>query len=348
MAKNNNISASLYRKAVRTIRDGWRRAGAPVTAAAAVATACLLLLASCHHIPLYDGESGVYLKVTFNPDRQTEEKIAAGKATLPSGIMVLFYSSETHTYITEDFLPANGGFIDVPVGTYDILVHSLGNESTLIRDNSREGSICAYTSTSGKSLTMTKSDIQGNPISNIQFPIANQPDYLYVGRAEQVYIPPKADISETLRIEIEVEPVVETWTFEAKNIEGAQNISKASCYVTGQIAEKYLWDLRHSDNICAYPFNANYYDSQRCIVGEFQTFGKHPQALSDIFLNILVQHAEGGMYQWIFNVTDQFTDPDNVEHKLIVTEKIVVPDAEAGGFTPSVNDWSSEITDIPL
>ena len=313
-----------------------------------VAVVIALCATSCHHIQLYDGESGVYMKVTFKTDKQTDEKIDDETVILPSGIMVIFYNSETHNYVTEDFLPARGGFIDVPVGTYDILVHTLGNESTLIRDNSREGSICAYTNSFGRVLNMTKADEYGNPITNIQFPIVNQPDYLYVGRAEAVYIPPKADLEETVRFDIEIESIVETWTFEALDIEGAEHISKASCYVTGQISEKYLWDGRHSDNICALPFNAAYDSQSKSINGEFMTFGKHPQALSDIFLNVQVQHAEGGLYQWIFNVTEQFTNPDNVEHKLVVRDKIVIPDVEAGGFNPAVNDWSSEITDIPL
>jgi len=317
--------------------------------AALVASATVLLCAAgCRHIPLYDGQTGVYMKVELVVDSQMQEKIDQGKAQLPGGLKVLFFNNETHEFVAEDFLPLHGGFIDVPVGTYNILVYTVGNETTIVRNTRRQGTVQAYTNSRGMSLMMTRSDEDGNVIDNIQYPIVNEPDYLYVGTAENMFIPPKSDISETVRIHVELKSIVETWTFIARDIDGADRISHMSCYVTGQIQERYLWDLRYSDNVCAIPFAAGYDVDGGMIKGEFTTFGKHPMALSEVFLNVQVVHADGALYQWIFNVTDQFTDPDNTKHELIVTEKIVIPDTEAGGLTPHVNDWSAEITNVPL
>lgn len=62
-----------------------------------------------------------------------------------------------------------------------------------------------------------------------------------------------------------------------------------------------------------------------------------------------VTDVDGNRYQWTFDVTDQFDNPENIQHEIIIDESIVVPDEGSnGGFVPTVTDWDGEIVEIPL
>jgi hypothetical protein len=79
----------------------------------------------------------------------------------------------------------------------------------------------------------------------------------------------------------------------------------------------------------------------------FNTFGKFPGAHNDVYLNVLVTDIQGGRHQWVYDVTDQFDDPDNHTHQIIIDDPIKIPDDE-GGFTHDVTDWKDEVIYVPL
>ena len=84
----------------------------------------------------------------------------------------------------------------------------------------------------------------------------------------------------------------------------------------------------------------------------FGTFGKLTGEENKIYLDITVTDSGGGQYRYIFDVTDQFDDPENDSNKLVIdaTDIIDIPDAAhgGGGFAPSVDPWENENVDIPL
>ena len=50
-------------------------------------------------------------------------------------------------------------------------------------------------------------------------------------------------------------------------------------------------------------------------------------------------------------MTEQFDDPENTDHKLVVDGGDVdIPEASqgGGGFQPSVDEWEREEIDVPL
>ena len=67
-----------------------------------------------------------------------------------------------------------------------------------------------------------------------------------------------------------------------------------------------------------------------------------------MYLNVLVTGTDGGHYQWIYDVTDQFDNPDNINHALIIDEDIIIPEKSEDGFRPEVQDWNTEIIYVPL
>ena len=338
---------------------------------------CLTGVTSCHHIPLFEPATGVYLvldisygsktelsgKETF-PDKDFWKSVVDGRT--PQQYRLCLYEHDTGKLMFDDFFPAEGGFIEAPTGYYDLIVYSLGAEAVRVGGLDSRGYAMAYTSPTGSAVKLTKitkTDEDGDGVEdgeagepgdeeknlNIQYPIHYMPDHVYVGRAENVYIPVRSNISKAVSVGVNMETMLDTYTFEAFNIEGAERISQMTCYITGQVTGKHLWDDRLAPDLCAIPVPVLVDNSgETSIRGVFNTLGKHPNAMSNVFLNIMIKNAQGEYYQWIFDVTDQFHNPDNVRHEIIIANRMVVPDVERGGFSPDVGDWEAEIIHVPL
>lgn len=322
--------------------------------------ACLVgvvLFVSCRHMPLYDPTSGVWLSLdivleTNAGDKNGSSGAGVSKAlplVVPDNVRVMAYSVDTGAKVMEDYLPVSGGFIDLPVGTYDFVVYGLGTETVRVSGTDVISHIEASTSELGAQIGIRTKD--GTPKSeevNINFPIRYEPDHLFVGKLAGVYIPARAGVSETVHIKMDFASIVETWTFVAEKVTGVENISTINCYITGQVPSRYIWDMRTPSDACAIPFSAAPGKSEGTLVGEFNTFGRHPLYKSSVFLNITIQNDSGSLYQWIFNVTEQFEDPLNTDHVIRVDRPIIIPMGDEGGFSPSLNEWDADIIWVPL
>jgi hypothetical protein len=82
----------------------------------------------------------------------------------------------------------------------------------------------------------------------------------------------------------------------------------------------------------------------------FNTFGKLPEFQGDAILQVEVSTA-GGRYRWQYDVTEQWDNPDNTGHLIIVTEHVDIPEPgtqEDTGFSPGVKPWEGEVIEIPI
>lgn len=319
-----------------------------ILAVFSVAVALLLGSAACQHIPLYDPASGLYMVFEFDIDIDREVETKASLEDYVGGVRVMFYDPGSHSFVYDQVLPPSGGFVQVEPGTYDVIAYGVGSEVVRTSGLGSRGNAYAYTEEIGSSLVFTKAGENGEPDIHLQFPIINMPDSFIVGTASEVYVPGVLTDEKTVRYTLTVRPLVKSWTFEANNVDGAENIRTMNCYVTGQLQGRYLWDSHYEQKVTAIGFNVWYDAGTKAIRGSFSTFGKHPQALANVFLNITVQSASGGYYQWIYDVTDQFEDPDNWMRRLIISEPLIIPAADGGGVTPTVSDWNAEITHVPI
>ena len=320
------------------------------------ALALLVLAPGCKRIPLYDPRSDVYLKldirlaserdlgadIDFDAYPELLEKV---RGRLPGSVRVCFYDCVTHELAAEDYLPAEGGFIDVPAGTYDLMVYSLGSESTRVMDAGSRAGAYAFTGGSG-SKVRTRAGDGGEPAA--EYPVIYEPDHLFAGCIPGVVVPVHADIDRTVVLECGMTTILETYTFEARFVEGAGRIREADVYITGQAPGKYLWDRRFPAKACALCFRSTIDPGKGQLFSVFNTFGKLPGLRSDVYLNVLATSQDGARYQWTFDVTDQFDNPDNTGHEIIIEEQLAVPEGGTGGFLPTVGDWNAEIIEVPL
>ena len=323
----------------------------------------LTAFASCRRIPLYDPEADVYLKllIKLNTDVQLNEDLDIDSSPtlqekvygkMPERVRACFYDIASHKMVQETFLPAEGGFVNIPAGTYDLIVYSLGTRVTNVKDEESRAGGYAYTNTTNTRVRFASragtGEEEGEGETIIEQTVIYEPDHIFVGRREGIVVPVRSEIDKTVVIECEMESLVESYSFEVRNVIGIDRIDKAEVYITGQAPLRYLWDARRPNRPAAIYFMASLNEKKGHIYTVFNTFGKYPGISNYVFLNVRVSDTGGNLYQWSFDVTDQFDNPDNVHHEIIIDEAIEIPEdgSNVGGLNPTVQDW--EIIHIPI
>lgn len=321
------------------------------------ALVAVLLVCSCRREPLHDPQYGLYIKLnvilgpsttlTGNVDIDGNPALKHKMdGVIPERVRACLYDVNTHQLVTEEFLPPTGGFVDVAAGVYDIIVYGLGTEATMVSATDTRAGSFAHTSFLG---TRVKVMTRAGGVENVsEFPVINEPDHLFVGRATNVVVPVVSDKEDIKVVEIDMPTLLESYTFEVLNIFNAEKIRSMTVYITGQAPSRYLWDMRFPKSPCAITFDADVDEADGCIRTAFNTFGKFPDEYNQVFLNVQIEDVDGGRYQWIYDVTDQFDNPDNTGHKIVISDVIEIPDGGTGGFITDVNDWEAEIEIIPL
>ena len=315
---------------------------------------------SCKRIPLYDPSSGIYLKPNIilntgyllNEDLHVDETPylrdkVYGK--MPEAVRACIYDAETHAMIAEEFMPPTGGFIHIAPGTYDIIVYSLGTEETQV--TSARGTGYAYTGNVGTKMTVSSHSAETGELTVVDQNVIYEPDHIFVGQVEGVVIPVMAPEDPPIIIECDMPTLVQSYSFEVINVVGAGNIQVADVYITGQAPSRFLWDGHRPNGVSAIYFPVEVNVEKGHIYSVFNTFGKYPGMTNNCYLNVLVTTGGGGKYQWIFDITDQFDDPDNTHHEIIIDEDVIVPGGgpeTEGGFIPVVEDWDPVIIYVPL
>lgn len=324
---------------------------------------CLFPVVSCKRIALYDPQSGVYLKldlklntdVKLNDDIDLEGDAALREKVygkMPEQVRACFYDAQTYALVAEEFLPPTGGFVNVPAGTYDIIVYSLGTEVTQVKGTEIRGGSLAYRTPWQTQMmeitTKNEDDHDGQPTIDHQ-QIIDEPDHIFVGTKENVMIPVRSTLDKTMVIEMEMTTLLDTYSLEVRNIQGAERIKKIDVYITGQAQSKYMWSRNHL-KICTLYFPSKVNVDKGKLYTVFNTFGKFPGARNNVKLDVRITGVDGGYYQWSYDVTDQFDNPDNINHALVIDDDdIYIPKTDdAGGFRPEVKDWTTEIIHVPL
>ena len=319
----------------------------------------ILALVACHRIPMYEASSGVFLRLDLQTELDAEfsenidfaahpELLAKLTGKAPEMVRACFYDAVSHELVAEDYLPPEGGFIHIPTGVYDVLVYSLGTEATQVDGTRTRAGAYAFTSATGARVKVqTKADSGEGAVA--EQAVIWEPDPLYAGRIAGAVIPvyPEGE-EESVVLESVLKRSVESWSLEIREVEGAERIAGAEAYVIGQAAGRYLWDGRSTNHpaslVC--PLVVNAAKGQLWTV--FNTFGKFPEAESDVVVDLLVTTTGGARCSYIFDVTDQWVNPDNTAHRIVIDVLVEIPDDNysGGGFDPLVEEWDGEEIDI--
>ena len=327
-----------------------------------LALSLLLLVPSCKRITLHESEGNLHVDLQINlkmdisvssdmdldANPALKEKVEGKK---PEWLRACFYDTVTHKLVAEDFISADGGFVNVPGGTYDVVIYNLGNEATQVAGTETRAGAYAFTSAEGTRVKVTKTKAD-NTEETTEYEVVNEPDHLLVGRMEGLVVPDESAQDRSVNIGAQLTSLLETFTFEVSTVTGGEHIASAEVYITDQALGRYLWDGRYVSRPCAMHVPAVVDPDKGVLYTVFNTFGKYPDSTSEVYLNVQVVGESGGRYQWTYDVTEQVTNPDNTSKAIVINEPMEVPDdsdpSSGGGLQPSVTEWNSEIIEIPL
>ena len=151
-------------------------------------------LSSCIRARLHDPLSDIFLKTEFVlesgvvlPDGfpvdhpEFAEKITAVK---PNTIRICFYDPDSMELIKQEFLPADGGFLDVDPGEYYIVMYAMGTSSSQIYNMDRLNTAFASTNPTGLTLNI----FVGETKAVEDYAIFHEPDHLLVCKYEDIVV----------------------------------------------------------------------------------------------------------------------------------------------------------------
>lgn len=307
-----------------------------------IIAAFLICLSGCNFIPLYDLEGNVMIILDYQLEQQVSVRAGfdpAGVAAfnekvhgkLPEHIQVQFYETGTHTLVKDEFLDTFGGMMDVPSGNYDVLIYSLGTKATEVDGSTLDGKYAA-----------TKQSSRTYEIGTYRN-VITEPDHLYLATVSNVEIAPvKDDIDTITTVRDTAASILSTWTIEWLNVEGLGYIAECEMFLTSQKGRAYLWGNRAGNQVGALKISAYPDFNGKRLYSIFNTFGRSADFTRDVAAVLRVTNTAGKEYIFDFDVTDQFDDPDNTGHNLVIDHAITIPDDGGGGsgeFDPVVNPW---------
>lgn len=301
-----------------------------------------LISVSCKRRPLTTADYMVIVNL------EIEKEIVNYQMTKdPTLMRCIFYDSESGAFVTQAFLPPTGGQVSlIPAREYDVLVYNFDTESTWLEDENWYHKIYASTSLIPDSFR-TKLRSRASKVD--QEEIVYDPDHLFVGRMEDVFIPARSVDAPPVVLDIRCRTVVQSWILEARTVTGVENIGTMASVVTG-LAEsnRIAFDEKSQAYISVY-FDNYEIDENGLLTARFNTFGWHPECGTAQILSLVFTDTGGGGHVFHYDVSAQF--PDNKEQIIRIEDEIHIPEPITGGdggFVPKVEDWEDINTDIVI
>ena len=322
----------------------------------------LVLAAGCQRIPMHERGAGIYLRVSIDQSldpamtalldldaRPSLHERIVGKK--PELVRVCFYDAVSHELVAEDFLPVEGGFVNVAAGVYDVIVYNLGTEATQVSGTEVRAGGYAFTDPTGirvKLLSAQAKEEGDEPIGTEEQPVIFEPDHLFAGKMAGAMVSVRPDDAEPEVLATELSCISESWILEIADIVGAEHIQNAEVSVTGQAAGRFLWDARTTNHPCALGLETEIDVEQGRLFSVFNTFGKYPQPDCDVMVYVLVTTNSNAHCLFVYDVTDQWLNPDNSAHLIRIGERMEIPgdDYHGSGFNPVVIGWDG--VEIPV
>lgn len=331
----------------------------------------MALVFGCQRIPLYEMTTEVSLELNLDLDIDIDIDLSVDteldaeygaklNGKKPEYVEVLFYDPNNHNLVKSEILDAEGGKITVPTGNYNMVIYSFGTESTQTANTHHRLEAEAFTSDITKTMagklkaamaaadTVTKSETRGYEDD----PIIYEPDHLYVANEEGIHIPSFQEQKEPVTIHATARSIIDIYSLEVLNIKGTENIEKVEAFITGQVKSNFFGAGQESEDPATVYTDMRVDIENNRLYSVFGTFGKLPGEENHIYLDITVTDSDGGQYRYVYDVTDQFDDPDNKNNKLVIDARynIDIPKASqgGGGIAPTVDPWDNEQVDIPL
>ena len=303
---------------------------------------CILSYTSCQRRPLTSADYMVIVNLEIEKDIVNYEVEKD-----PSLMRCIFYDSNSGAFVTQAFLPPTGGQVSlIPAREYDILVYNFDTESTWLEEETWYQRIYASTSLIPDSF---RTKLRSRATKGDEELIVYDPDHLFVGRLNDVFIPSRSVDAPPVVLDIRCETIVESWLLEAKTVTGVKNIGSIAAVITGLSGSNRIgYNERSLEYVSVY-FDNQVIDENGVLTAKFNTFGWHKNIIQPQVLSLVFTDVAGKGHVFNIDISDQF--PNNKEQIIRVEAEIDIPDATPtgdGGFVPKVEEWDEVNTDIHI
>lgn len=325
----------------------------------------------CQRIELYELSTEVELELNLNLDIALDLNMAVEtdvesefphifRTAMPEYMEALFYNAQTNKLENSFIIGAEGGKVSVSPGDYNIVIYNIDTESTQVEGTVDQKDINAFTTDITKSMqglfkaavsnskgTSTKGETKGYEDD----PIIYEPDHLFVANEQSINVPSFEDRDKSITIHATASTILDIYSLEIIGVKGTENIEKVEAFITGQIKSNYIGvEKRSEDPATLYVESMKVDKTNNRLYTVFGTFGKLPGADNHIYLDITVTNTGGGQYRYVYDVTDQFEDHEDLNNRLVIYDEIEIPEGGTGGggLAPEIDDWDEETVEVPL
>ena len=341
------------------------------------AVVMLLGLVACSRRPLEDPSEYVEIKVKINIKTVANVMVDIYNKSIPlpdlntDMMRVLVYDPVTKKLLTQSFISGKSydedgsqiltGTLNIAYGNYDILVYNFDTPVTQVMSESDEDAITAYTSeipAAQKARYSGRTKAGDDTIDDLMdLDMRYEPDHLLVAREHNVRISPHDKL---LVINTEATTVIDSYYIQI-HVEGMQYASSAMAVISGLSPSNHIGlNERDEDPAVAVAFDMVKStdpnlpgENKDVLCAIFNTFGKIPEATSDLIVTFNVIDVAGNLQQFQTSLDQVFKSENAIQHHWLLVEDIWVidnplPDVNPtnGGFQPSVDDWEEEHGEI--
>lgn len=332
-----------------------------------------MILCACNHKQLVDQNTFMTtLRVDFDWSEAPE--------AMPEGMCVYFYpllNSDSRYEAAApdptlpvrrfDFSGRSGGRIDLPHGRYRVMCFNNDTEAALYRNHhnfdthevyTRDGSI--FETIYGTSAHMSPPRPQGTENERVVI----TPDYMWGCATVDLNVTPDGVTYSIEPYEAQVNsracrlPDMRTillvphlqvceYTYEINNVTNIGNATQMCASLTGMAGSMFLGSETLGSECVTLPATASRTGASS-ICGDLLTFGHHPANATPHKLVLYVWFTDGSKYYYTFDVTDQVNNAPDKRHVHLVLSGLEFPTpiSDGSGFSPSVDGWSEEESDI--
>ncbi len=302
-----------------------------------------LTAGSCRRRPLVEIDNNVLLNITIGTDIVNYEV-----QTPPEMMRAIFFDSKTGDFVSHSFLPHHGGYVHLMPGReYDILVYNFDTEATIIDGDYNLNYILAYTNLVPENI---KSRLKGRAGKGEDEMIVYEPDHLFVGKLEDVYIPMRGYGMPAFEIDIHAETIVQTWIVEIDKVRGAEYVGAVSSVISGLADHNLIGRGEQSYDEATVFFEAASLTKDGHFYAKFNTFGRNALAGRKQVLSLVLTDTGGKSFCFNMDISEKFND-NPLQYILIKTDDIVIEKPEqtgGGGLAPSVDEWGEINTEIVI
>lgn len=302
-----------------------------------------LTAGSCRRRPLVEIDNNVLLNITIGTDIVNYEV-----QTPPEMMRAIFFDSKTGDFVSHSFLPHHGGYVHLMPGReYDILVYNFDTEATIIDGDYNLNYILAYTNLVPENI---KSRLKGRAGKGEDEMIVYEPDHLFVGKLEDVYIPMRGYGMPAFEIDIHAETIVQTWIVEIDKVRGAEYVGAVSSVISGLADHNLIGRGEQSYDEATVFFEAASLTKDGHFYAKFNTFGRNALAGRKQVLSLVLTDTGGKSFCFNMDISKKFND-NPLQYILIKTDDIVIEKPEqtgGGGLAPSVDEWGEINTEIVI